>query len=87
MEHVAIDLGSRESQVCVRDERGDILLERKVATAKLGAYLSKRPHSRVILETCAEAFFVADGDVLLGVEQGLCDFERFFITLFLKFLA
>jgi transposase len=60
MEHVAIDLGSRESQVCIRDEAGEILLERKVQTAKLGAYLSKRPPSRVILETCAEAFFVAD---------------------------
>jgi transposase len=66
MEHVAIDLGSRESQVCIRDEQGAILLERKVATAKLGAYLSKRPHSRVILETCAEAFFVADAASAAG---------------------
>jgi transposase len=66
MEHVAIDLGSRESQVCVRNERGEILLERKVSTAKLAAYLSKRPQSRVILETCAEAFFVADAAIALG---------------------
>jgi len=66
MEHVAIDLGSRESQVCVRDPQGSILLERKVPTAKLGAYLAKRPHSRVILETCAEAFFVADTASALG---------------------
>ena len=66
MEHIAIDLGSRESQVCVRDPQGAILLERKVPTAKLGAYLAKRPHSRVILETCAEAFFVADAASALG---------------------
>jgi len=66
MEHVAIDLGSRESQVCIRDEQGTILLERKVATARLGGYLSRRPQSRVILETCAEAFFVADAALALG---------------------
>jgi transposase len=68
MEHVAIALGSRESQVCVRDERGQILLERKVATARLPAYLSKQPRSRVILETCSEAFFVADAASAAGHE-------------------
>lgn len=68
MEHIGVDLGSRESQVCIRDEQGKILLERKVATAKLGGYLAKRPHSRVILETCAEAFFVADAALALGHE-------------------
>ena len=68
MEHVAIDLGSRESQVCVRDARGEILLERKVATARLPAYLAKRPKSRVIVETCAEAFFVADAASAAGHE-------------------
>jgi len=68
MEHIAIDLGSRESQVCVRDAQGSILLERKVPTDGLPSYLSKRPHSRVILETCAEAFFVADAASALGHE-------------------
>jgi transposase len=42
------------------------LLERKVPTATLGAYLSKRPPSRVVIETCAEAFFVADAMSALG---------------------
>jgi transposase len=60
MEHVAIDLGGRESQVCVRREDGAILEERRCRTKDLGTYLSKRPPSRVILETCAEAFRVAD---------------------------
>ena len=68
MEHVAIDLGSRESQVCVRDASGEILLERKVPTARLPAYLAKRPRSRVIVETCAEAFFVADAASAAGHE-------------------
>ena len=60
MQHVAIDLGSRESQICIRSEQGEIIGERKLATAKLPSYLAKRPPSRVILETSSEAFFVAD---------------------------
>ncbi len=49
MNHVAIDLGGRKSQVCVRDERGEIVEER----------VEQEP-SVVILETCSEAFHVAD---------------------------
>jgi transposase len=60
MEHIAIDLGGKESQVCVRGADGAILDERRCATAALGSYLAQRPPSRVILETCAEAFRVAD---------------------------
>jgi transposase len=60
MEHVAIDLGGRESQVCIRSETGAVVLERRVATSSLGSFLRKREKSRVIVETCAEAFRVAD---------------------------
>lgn len=60
MDHVAIDLGGRESQICVRSSDGAVLEERRLPTGRLGAYLSKRSPSRVILETCAEAFAVAD---------------------------
>jgi transposase len=60
MQHIAIDLGSRESQVCVRAATGDILLERKIATAKLAMFLAKQAHSRVIVETSSEAFMIAD---------------------------
>jgi transposase len=60
MEHLAIDLGSRESQICVRTAEGEILEERSVATRSLGRYLAKRPKSRVVMESCAEAFSVAD---------------------------
>jgi transposase len=59
MEHVAIDLGGRESQVCIRNGAGQILLEERVSTASLRKMLD-RPRSRVILETCSEAFGVAD---------------------------
>ena len=60
MEHIAIDLGGKESQICVRGADGTILDERRCATTDLGSYLAQRPASRVIVETCAEAFRVAD---------------------------
>src|SRR5208283_2087122 len=66
MEHIAIDLGSRESQICVRSASWEILEEKRWATKALGGYLKLRPPSRVILETCAEAFRVADCGVELG---------------------
>lgn len=60
MEHIAIDLGGKESQICVRGADGTILDERRCPTPDLGSYLAQRPPSRVIVETCAEAFRVAD---------------------------
>ena len=66
MEHVAIDLGGRESHVCVRALDGTIVDERPWPTARLGVYLKRRPASRVIVETSAEAFAVADR----ALEQG-----------------
>jgi transposase len=60
VQHVAIDLGGRESQVCVRAADGRILLERKVPTRSLEGFFKRQPRSRVVLETCAEAFRVAD---------------------------
>jgi transposase len=60
MQHLAIDLGGKESQICVRDAKEKILEERRCPTKRLGEYLAKQPPSRVILETSAEAFAVAD---------------------------
>ena len=68
MEHIAIDLGGRESQICVRNEAGQIVEERRWLTAKLDVYLRKRSSGRVILETCAEAFWVADRAQEIGHE-------------------
>jgi len=68
MEHVAIDLGGRESQVCVRDATGRILEQKRWPTRELAAYLQTRPPSRVIVETCAEAFSVADAALKSGHE-------------------
>ncbi len=60
MNHIAIDLGGVDSQVCIRNARGALVEERKVKTSKLGTLLRKQPASRVVLETCAEAFGLAD---------------------------
>jgi transposase len=68
MEHVAIDLAGRESQICVRRMDGSILEECRRLTKTLGEYLRKRPFSRVVVETCAEAFAVADQALELGHE-------------------
>ena len=59
MEHLAIDLGSRTSQICIRDAQGQIVEERACTTRCLGTYLRRRPPSRVIVETSSEAFGVA----------------------------
>jgi hypothetical protein len=58
MEHLAIDLGGKESQICVRSSDGQIVEERRCRTATLPAYLASRPRSRVVVETCSEAFGV-----------------------------
>lgn len=66
MDHVAIDLGGRESQICVRRPDGTVVEQRRLRTATLPAYLQERPPSRVIVETCSEAFWVADAAQAAG---------------------
>jgi transposase len=68
MEHLAIDLGGRESQVCVRTADGKIVEERRCKTTELGGYLKARPKSRVVMETCAESFAVAAAAQAAGHE-------------------
>ncbi len=59
MDHVAIDLGGRESQICIRQDNNEVRLEKRLATIKLKGFFKTLPPSRVIVETCAEAFAVA----------------------------
>ena len=60
MEHLAIDIGGRESQICVRSAKGEITAEKKLRTADLPKLFEQREPSRVIFETCAESFWLAD---------------------------
>jgi transposase len=68
MDHVAIDLGGRESQICVRQGDGTIVEEKRWPTRSLGKYLKGLARSRVVMETCAEAFGVADAAIEAGHE-------------------
>jgi transposase len=68
MEHIAIDLGGRESQICVMSADGEVLQEERRPTRGLGAFLAKKTAGRVVLETCAEAFSVADAARKAGHE-------------------
>jgi transposase len=60
MDHVAIDLGGRESQICVRKDDGAVIEERRWRTRALDEYLAKKSPSRVVMETCSESFRIAD---------------------------
>jgi transposase len=66
MDHVAIDLGGQESQICVRRADGTLVEEKKVPTRRLATLMKSWAPSRVILETCAEAFHLADAAKALG---------------------
>jgi transposase len=68
MDHCAIDLGGKKSQVCVRGPDGNVLLEGRYETLSLPEFLQELPRSRVILETAAEAFRIADAAKAAGHE-------------------
>jgi len=66
MQHAAIDLGSKESQICIRQPDGTIVEERKLATRKLTELIKTWPASRVVMEASAEAFKIADAALAAG---------------------
>lgn len=68
MNHVAIDLGSRESQICVRGPDGSILEERKYPTRKLTELVGTWQPSRLVMETSAETFQIVDAARAAGHE-------------------
>ena len=51
MNHIAVDLGGRQSQICVRGALGEVLEEKRIDTDGLAGYLKKTSGARVILET------------------------------------
>ena len=61
MQHIGIDLGGKESQVCIRDGDEKILSESRVITDKnaLSYFFKAQPKSRIVMETCSESFAVA----------------------------
>jgi transposase len=68
MEHIAIDLGSKESQVCRRCSDGTLVEERRYANGRLKAQFKRWPKSRIVMETGAETFAMADAARAAGHE-------------------
>jgi transposase len=68
VDHIGIDIGSRESQVCVRNDAGEVIEEVRCKTGDLSSVLAGRAKSRVIVETCTEAFRIADAAIAEGHE-------------------
>jgi transposase len=68
MNHVAVDLGSRKSQFCVRTPDGQVVQQAKVKTKDLGRLFQSLEKSRVVVESCSEAFVVADMASAMGHE-------------------
>lgn len=68
MDHVAIDLGSKQSHFCIREPDGTIREEGAVKTKELGKFfaLRLREKSRIIVETCSESFAVGDAAIAAG---------------------
>lgn len=72
MQHVAIDLGGMKSQICIRRADATIIRETLWDTRHLGRFLKDQEHSRVVVETCTEAFGVADEALAVGHEVRVC---------------
>jgi len=75
MEYIGIDVHQRESQVCIVDGDGHVLLERRVRTRgeRFGALLEGRGHARVVLEASTESEWVAQALEALGYEVIVAD--------------
>lgn len=66
MKHAAIDLGGRESQICIRAADGTILEEKRHPTNQLPQLMKRWEACKVVIETSAEAFAIADAALKLG---------------------
>ena len=66
MDHIGIDIGSRQSQICARRSDGTVVWEERVDTTSIPHLLNELPRSRVILETSSEAMALGDAAVAAG---------------------
>lgn len=68
MDHVAIDIGGMESQICIRAADGTVRGEQRLRTSDLRQFFAGLEPARVVMETCSEAFGLADGALDAGHE-------------------
>ncbi|MFH1017345.1 MAG: hypothetical protein V1798_04075 [Pseudomonadota bacterium] len=85
MNHIAMDLGGRNSQLCVRNGQGEVLQEERIERRSLGRYLQKAERGRVVMETRAESLAVAENGYRLrridiGLEDSLARFKAKFLV-------
>lgn len=75
MEQCGIDVHKSQSQICIVDEKGTVVLEKRVRTSAeaLGALLGVRPRMRVLVEAGTESEWVARCLEELGHEVVVAD--------------
>jgi transposase len=66
MNHLAIDVGGRESQTCLRAPDGTIVQEQRLSTRTLPNLFRSLAATRVVMETCAESLWLADAAKAAG---------------------
>lgn len=67
MNHLAIDIGGRESQTCLRAADGTIVQEARLLTRSLpNLFQSLGAPTRVVMETCSESLWLADAAKAAG---------------------
>lgn len=60
MNHVAVDIGSRQSQYCERTADGEVVRSGRLKNAALKEFFDALEPSEVVLESCSEAFTLAE---------------------------
>jgi transposase len=75
MHHVGIDLHKRECQICVIDDAGDVVREKRIKTTReaLSELFARLEKSKAIVEASSESEWVARHLESLGVEVVVAD--------------
>jgi transposase len=75
MESIGIDVHKVNSQICIVDENGEVIEERRIHTdrERFAAVLGKRPKARVLIEASTESEWVARCLEELGHEVIVAD--------------
>jgi transposase len=75
VEHIGMDVHKQETQVCIEDVEGTVLLEQRIRTTRerLSALLCGRPPARILLKAATESEWVAQHLEALGHEVIVAD--------------
>jgi transposase len=75
MEHIGMDVHKQETQVCIEDTTGTVVLEQRIRTTpeRFTALLCGRPRARILLEAATESEWVAQHLETLGHEVIVAD--------------